>query len=163
AMEFIHGVTLTRWLKQRERGWRNQLEPFIQAGRGLAAAHQAGLVHRDFKPDNVMVGNDDRVCVTDFGLAHAGKPPAEENAAHQNAVALSVGLSGAVAGTPAYMAPEQHSGQATDARADQFSFCVALYEGLYGERPFGGESTGQLATAVARHEVRSAPAGSRVP
>jgi tetratricopeptide (TPR) repeat protein len=127
AMELVRGVTLRRWLERKPTG-REIVKAFTRAGRGLAAAHDAGLVHRDFKPDNVLVGDDGRVVVSDFGLARAIIAPS------------GVGMQGAVltttpAGTPAYMAPEVRAGGSSDARADQYSFCVALGEALWGERP----------------------------
>jgi len=127
AMEFVDGETLGQWIKQ-EHTWRETLEMFLCAGEGLRAAHEQGLVHRDFKPENAMVAKDGRVRVMDFGLACHVMPletlpdaPAEV---------------GGLAGTPAYMAPEQLMGKGADARSDQFSFCVGLWEGLYGTRPF---------------------------
>src|SRR5512132_551785 len=142
---------------------RARLDLFVQAGQGLAAAHEAGIVHRDFKPDNVLVTEGGRALVSDFGLARltAGDPPSEPP--EGEVAALAVTRTGARLGTPAYMAPEQHAGLATDARTDQFSFCVALHEALYGERPFVGTTIEALAQAVSRGEVRPAPRGSRVP
>ncbi|MFT3711209.1 MAG: serine/threonine-protein kinase [Archangium sp.] len=127
AMEFVDGVTLRTWRAATQRTTEQILDVYRQAGRGLAAAHQAELVHRDFKPENVLVGSDGRVRVSDFGLARfAANEPVRD------ATALSSGL----AGTPAYMAPEQLALQRVDARADQFSFAVALYEALALKRPF---------------------------
>jgi serine/threonine-protein kinase len=121
AMEFVDGVTLTRWLAER-RSWRAIISIFVQVGRGLAAAHEAGLVHRDFKPDNVLVDSTGRARVADFGLARLdGDTPA-------------LTRTGALMGTPGYMAPEQQFGSDVDARADQYSYCVALREAL-GGRP----------------------------
>jgi len=117
AMELIAGGTLREWLAG-EHG--DPLPVVIGAGRGLAAAHDAGLVHRDFKPDNILVGTDGRARVTDFGLA----------------------------GTPAYMAPEQLRGESAGARSDQFSFCVVLYEALAGRRPFTGATIAELLAAI---------------
>jgi serine/threonine protein kinase len=112
AMEFVDGVTLAQWLRQEARSWREIRDVFLLAGRGLSAAHQAGLVHRDFKPENVLVGRDGRVRVTDFGLVRMSGEPEEGKE---------------TVGSPAYMAPEQMRGGAVDARADVFSFSVALY------------------------------------
>ncbi|MDB4982432.1 MAG: Serine/threonine-protein kinase pkn3, partial [Myxococcales bacterium] len=154
AMEFVEGHTLRFWLQVQERTWHEILDAFLAAGRGLAAAHDKGLVHRDFKPDNVMIAaQGGQVRVMDFGLARMALEPhaPEEPAVDFDAtMELSTGLSlaaspaataspmtifrdkitatGAVLGTPAYMSPEQFRSQPADARSDQFSFCVALYE-----------------------------------
>ncbi|MFO0636853.1 MAG: serine/threonine-protein kinase [Nannocystaceae bacterium] len=139
------------------------------AGRGLAAAHAVGLVHRDFKPDNVLVGTDGRVLVMDFGLARqAGATPLSEVGASGRNPAMSspdVALTrtGTLLGTPAYMAPEQHTGGIIGPAVDQFSFCVALYEALWGERPFSGNSVASLAIAVLEGRPRPPPRDSEVP
>ena len=148
AMELVDGTTLRHWLSERPRGFRESLEVLMQAGRGLAAAHAAGLVHRDFKPDNVIVGRDGRVRVVDFGIVGAigSVEPRTQGEARAvvspNADAestLTVGpitAAGAIVGTPAYMAPEQRRAEGTDESADQFAFCVVLWELVYGARPF---------------------------
>jgi tetratricopeptide (TPR) repeat protein len=175
AMEFVDGQTLADWLKAAPRPWREVLALFKSAGRALAAAHAAGLVHRDFKPQNVMVDADANVRVMDFGLAAltgAAERVDEESvaAATPDAAQLThtmtvAGLTrtGTLVGTPAYMAPEQFLAEAVDARTDQFSFCVSLYEGLFGERPFPGDSVAALAKAVIAHEVREPAQRSRAP
>ena len=213
AMEFVDGNTVTFWLEQQPRSWQEVLRVFIAAGRGLTAAHQKGLVHRDFKPDNVMVGRDGQVRVMDFGLARqmdkpgikehrprstppgqkrgdievgTGTLPLEHRAVpiDEGTLVLNPGLAesgesmqssvsglfdarltrtGAMMGTPAYMAPEQFFGKETDARTDQFSFCVALYESLYGERPFPGKKLTELTANVVQGTIRAAPAGTKVP
>jgi serine/threonine protein kinase len=246
AMEFVDGNTATYWVESQARSWNEVLKVFISAGRGLAAAHEKGLVHRDFKPDNVMVGKDHTVRVMDFGLArqvlggerttppertaeaqaprdgrrstlgrgvtppklptlgaagvagdgatehhqpvaiaeHAAKPPPKPPVDPMTTVVLNMpangtpddanspGLAafdvqltrtGAMMGTPAYMAPEQFLGTPTDARTDQFSFCIALYEALYGERPFAGNTMFTLTSNVVQGNVREAPANSKVP
>ncbi|MFH0901838.1 MAG: serine/threonine-protein kinase [Pseudomonadota bacterium] len=267
AEAFVDGWTATDWLKVQRRAWRETLEVFLQAGRGIAAAHAAGLIHRDFKPGNVLIGKDGRVQVTDFGLARAthesdsdnetadllqpidalelknaavesaGSPRNEQagsgggkQAAAGDAVERAAGggatdqeadrhLTGSAAchaigsvtgnhigsdqsskaagsaassstvggasisstidrasllatpltrtgtlmGTPAYMAPEQHLGRRTDARTDQFNYCVALYEVLYGERPFAGRTISELATEVSTGRIKPPPKNSRVP
>ncbi len=163
AMELVPEGTLARWLKEEQPTWRERFQVFLLAGRGLAAAHAAGLVHRDFKPDNVLVGRDGRVRVTDFGLAC---PEASERSPSTGDSPLLSELrttAGALIGTPAYMAPEQLAGKDADARADQFAFCVALYEGLYGERPFAGDSVGSLGREVLAGRIRPPPRRSAVP
>jgi len=160
AMDFVPGQTLGAWLATRRPDWRAALKLFAQAGAGLAAAHAAGIVHRDFKPDNVLVGDDGRVCVTDFGLARTGTGTEASGvmpASPRDDAGPSVALTqaGAVMGTPAYMAPEQYHGESADARADQFSFCVALWEAIYGRRPFAGETLLELAQAVTMGEVQA--------
>ena len=140
AMERVDGSTLKAWLAAKKRTWQEILAVFIQAGRGLAAAHAAGLIHRDFKPDNVLIRADGRGQVTDFGLARAvGVAPAEGGPSpspRSDALATPVTVAGTLVGTLAYMAPEQLEGGTLDARTDAFAFCIALYEALHGERPF---------------------------
>ncbi len=184
AMEFVKGLTLTKWIRSPEPGpdgttpdkrpWREVLGVFLQAGRGLAAAHKAGIIHRDFKPDNVLIGQDGRVRVVDFGLARAeGTTPnrpdtfaeAIKSLTSQSSSVFDLQLTrtGGLAGTPAYMAPEQYAKLLVDARTDQFSFCVALYEGLYGKRPFVGDTVARVRKAVIAGEVADEPPGSGVP
>jgi serine/threonine protein kinase/tetratricopeptide (TPR) repeat protein len=205
AMEFVEGNTLGYWLEAQTRGWREVLEVFAAAGKGLIAAHAAGLVHRDFKPDNVMLTKSGQVRVMDFGLARqqvqddepslVGQqtmdaearaaalaetldPEADPDATAQLGDASGGGAvpagsggylrvkltrTGAVLGTPAYMAPEQFAGTGGDARTDQFSFCVALYEGLYGKRPFAGDNVLALMTNVVAGTIIEPPADSKVP
>jgi serine/threonine protein kinase len=155
AMELVTGTSLRFW-QQQAHTVAEIVAAYITAGRGLAAAHAAGIVHRDFKPDNCLVGSDGRIRVTDFGLAsaRAGDGPRPDD--------LELTASGSVIGTPAYMAPEQFVGGNIDPRTDQFNFCVALYEALYGARPFAGKSFDDLGDSVSAGQVRAAPAGSRV-
>jgi tRNA A-37 threonylcarbamoyl transferase component Bud32/tetratricopeptide (TPR) repeat protein len=172
AMEFIRGSTVQTWLTSKPRTWRDIVDVFLQAGRGLAAAHAAGLVHRDFKPSNVMIGADERVRVLDFGLCSTGQdttsgehdgPRLRELSGELPLVPPKVTQGGEVVGTPAYMPPEQFSGRVVGPVSDQFAFCVSLYEALYGQLPFPGETIHELAHAVARGEVRDPPRGTRVP
>jgi hypothetical protein len=141
AMELVEGSNLRRWLRARRRSWREIRRVLVDAGRGLAAAHSAGLVHRDLKPENILIGTDDRVRVADFGLAlsiskdsGSSEPP----------------RSGVMLGTPGYMAPEQMLGLATDPRTDQFAFCVTALEALYGEGPRGADAAPCCTEAPAR-------------
>ncbi|MEM6994142.1 MAG: serine/threonine-protein kinase [Myxococcota bacterium] len=165
AMEEVDGETLTSWLSV-PRTTGQLLDTLIAAGRGLAAAHDRGLVHRDFKPDNVMVGSDGRVLVTDFGVAIDDSEARAEIAsgtAPSDAVD-ELSYQGALVGTPAYMAPEQFLGTPADTRSDQFSFCVSAYEALYGHRPYQGSTAGAVFLAMANDEIsppgddRSVPA-----
>lgn len=137
AMELVHGLSLREWLRQSKRPLSEIEDVFSQAGMGLSAAHVRDLVHRDFKPSNVIVGSDGRVRVVDFGLAYGpglGTESVEPEGNSKTSPRLT--QTGAIMGTPAYMAPEQFRGEAADARADQFSFCVALFEALTGSRPY---------------------------
>jgi hypothetical protein len=174
AQELLDDGTLGDWLEQA-RSQAEILDKFIAAGRGLAAAHAAGLVHRDFKPHNVLLGKDRRVRVADFGLARALGPEADNlpavtranmaRAQLEEAVSPMSPLTrtGAVMGTPMFMAPEQHAGQPADAHSDQFAFSVALYHALYGDYPFPGKTAIALADAVIEGRIQKPPRDHRVP
>lgn len=154
AMEFIDGGTLTSWQKSQGRSWQQILHLYRQAGAGLLAAHENGLVHRDFKPDNILVDRDGRVRVADFGLARLHTKAAvasSEQAGHLMGSGLSQEPqteAGSICGTPGYMSPEQYRGASVDSRSDQFSFCVALYEALFHRLPFAGETMAEQAANV---------------
>jgi serine/threonine protein kinase/tetratricopeptide (TPR) repeat protein len=219
AMELVEGRTLRSWLGEPGRTQPQILEAFLAAGDGLAAAHRAGLVHRDFKPDNVMIGHDGRVRVLDFGLARIAQAGADDARPARDAVAppdddaatprpvdleptigdrrsgrvtpsppaphagasspeqptpsggevtpnlLSAPLThvGSTVGTPRFMAPEQHLGQPTDARADQFSFCVSLYYALYGAFPFAGGTADTIRDSILLGGILEPPTGATVP
>jgi tetratricopeptide (TPR) repeat protein/predicted Ser/Thr protein kinase len=153
AMELVDGLPLAEWRSAERPTVDAVLEVFRQAGAGIAAAHAAGIVHRDFKPDNVLVDVTGRVRVLDFGLARRGADEvADSDSADEGPIDLT--RTGTVLGTPAYMAPEQFSGAAADARSDQFSFCVALHEALSGQRPFGGDDYASLSGAVVTGDRR---------
>lgn len=190
AMEFVEGTTLSEW-QRSARSWEEILRMYGEAGSGLQAAHEAGLVHRDFKPENVLVGRDGRPRVADFGLARsdsvhqAAMPGSARSAPASPAVDLEQAATlapssptsqdsgrllqspltqdGAILGTPAYMSPEQHDGQPADARSDQFSFCAALYEALYRQRPFPGDTLLSLSFNVLHGRLRSPPSNTPVP
>jgi tetratricopeptide (TPR) repeat protein len=166
AMEFVAGTTVRGWLAT-PRSWREIVAVLASAGSGLAAAHRAGIIHRDFKPDNVMIGDDGRARVVDFGLARADAPSSDADEARVSlgGVATATPLDTAthgIAGTPAYMAPELYGSGSADARSDQFSFCVALYEALYGRRPFEGNSPATMLINVVAGRIL-APEGREVP
>ena len=162
AMELLAGKSINEWLEQQKRSVREILDVFLAAGRGLVAAHEAGIVHRDFKPGNVMVENDGSVRVLDFGLAHVmderpsggdlhvtgpegatdferlhDEPPADIRRSSREVFATEAGL---VIGTPAFMAPEQIVGDRGDHRSEQFSFAMSLYVALYDRSPLAGET-----------------------
>lgn len=155
AMELVEGLTLRKWVSAEPRPWRSVLEVFRAAARGLAAAHEAGIVHRDFKPDNVLIGDDGRVRVMDFGLARWADVSASQSDG-------SLTQSGTFVGTPVYMSPEHASGE-VNARSDQFSFCVSLYEALYGVRPFSGANVRELSEAMLKGTLVAPPSGRPVP
>ncbi|HKE17312.1 MAG TPA: serine/threonine-protein kinase [Kofleriaceae bacterium] len=173
AMEFVDGRTLRRWLADAPRTRREVIDVYRRAGEGLAAAHEAGIVHRDFKPDNVLVDDRGRVLVADFGLALIDRGDDEvapdddeeddgEDGADRGAAGPAADLTatGAAVGTPAYMAPEQRSGRApVGARADQYSYCVALHEALCGARP----SVADESARPAGSERDEPTAGHRAP
>ena len=171
AMEFMKGGTAGQWLRKEKRSRKEILDLFMQVGRGLAAAHEGGLVHRDFKPENILIGKHNHAVVTDFGLVStAGEIVVDEPFATPSGanvgltqIMLTSTKTGAIRGTPAYMAPEQFRGARLDARADQFAFAVSLYEALYGERPFAGTQFRDLARSVCTGDVRPAPRQSDVP
>ena len=205
AMEFIDGLVLGDWLEASPRTPAEVLQTFLEAGRGLAAAHEKGLVHRDFKPDNVIVARDGRVVVLDFGIAHAvakvdehddagdsmirsriiehsqthsivverasrrasAQLPSEassETSDNSSGRALDHELTrvGALIGTPAYMSPEQLEGRETDERSDQFSFCVALWQAIHGERPYTADSPLALWQAMQNGKI-APPSKARIP
>ena len=155
AMEYVRGETLRGWLAAAPRTWRHKLDMLLQVGQGLAAAHAAGLVHRDFKPENVLVGEDGRPRVSDFGLARVGVAPSGAKPAMPLETVMT--QTGMLMGTPAYMAPEQLAGDPVDARGDQFAFCVVAWECLFGKRPFTGITLAALEDAMTRGELQRPP------
>jgi eukaryotic-like serine/threonine-protein kinase len=167
AMEYVAGGTLKDWLAAKTRRVEEILGVFAQAGRGLTAAHEAGLVHRDFKPSNVLVSEDGRVLVSDFGLARLSIDEdghwieSDDDATSPLGRTLTRG--GALVGTPAFMAPEQHRGRSVDARADQFSFCVSLWRALYVVPPYAGDNWRALAETIEGCRLAAPPASARVP
>jgi tetratricopeptide (TPR) repeat protein len=169
AMEFVAGETLTEWLVRSRRSREEILQVFKGAARGLAAAHAAGLVHRDFKPQNVMVGGDGIVRVMDFGLVRdLGAPVDDEPRPEPDGAGLEVAnvdltRTGELLGTPRYMAPEQFRATSADARTDQFSFCIALYEALYGQRPFAGDNLPDIMANVVAGQIAPVPPKAAVP
>jgi tetratricopeptide (TPR) repeat protein/predicted Ser/Thr protein kinase len=169
AMEYVEGMTLREFMADPARDLDERRRVLIAAGEGLAAAHRAGLVHRDFKPDNVMIGVDGSVKVMDFGLARADAETSEQDlgaAASHRSRLRGVGLvteAGAVLGTPAYMAPEQIGGLVADARSDQFAFGITAHELLYGVRPFAGANLTALTLAISEGRLIDPPKQHRVP
>jgi eukaryotic-like serine/threonine-protein kinase len=163
AMELIDGETLAEWLDAGDRPLAAILDAFLAAGRGLAAAHAAGIVHRDFKPRNVLRSRGGRIAVTDFGLAREidAAPPAVDQASSAAiaprafSLAHKLTATGSLLGTPAYMAPEQWRGADITPATDQFAYCVALWEAIAGERPFPGDRGNELCAQIARGPAAS--------
>ena len=173
AMEFVAGQTLDAWASERPRRWPDVLKILTDVSHGVAAAHAVGLVHRDLKPDNVMVDSTGRVRVMDFGLAHGRAAEVPETCAtlesdafrrpEASALSLVLTQSGAVNGTPAYMAPEQWSGDEASVATDQFGWSVMAWELLFGERPFAGTTMSELGAAVVAGRRRPPPRGRAAP
>lgn len=183
AMELVDGQSLSGWQRARSRDWTVVVEAYRQAGEGLAAAHAAGVVHRDFKPHNTMIEETPqgvRVRVLDFGLARAADLPSITSPSRPGDAVTLVGegrpgsrrgvdlmppltMTGAVLGTPGYMAPEQIEGATAGPAADQFAWCVSLWEALYEERPYAGMNLYEIGLAVQTGQRRPVPRGSRVP
>jgi serine/threonine protein kinase len=163
AMELVEGGSIGEWLRAAPRSWQEVLGVFIAAGRGLAAAHAAGLVHRDFKPANVLIGRDGRPRVTDFGLVRRGGSTDGAMPALGDDVPTVLTVPGSLVGTPAYMAPEQIWGDTADHVSDQFSFCVALYEGLAGTRPYAGSNVAQILVEIDAGRIAPPPASGVPP
>ena len=150
AMEYVAGPTLRQWCEHERHAPAEIVDKFIEAGRGLAAAHDKRIIHRDFKPDNVLIGVDGRARVVDFGLAAGSEGPPDLGASVSAPFAPVLTQTGVVLGTPAYMAPEQFTGEPVDARIDQFAFAVALWEALFGQRPHAGKTMRALADAAGK-------------
>lgn len=172
TMELVEGQTLREWMRQEPRpGWRDVVDVFRQLGAGLAAVHERGLVHRDFKPGNAIIDAQGRARVVDFGLARMtglsedSSSWARLRTDRQPAVPLDSVLTrtGALMGTPAYMSPELLSGHEADALSDQYSFCVSLYEVLYGERPYADESLQALLDNASGNRMQVPPLKASIP
>ena len=164
AMELIEGTSLREWAGGVP-GWRDRFRVLLEAGRALAAAHAARVVHRDVKPDNVLVSRDGRVVVSDFGLAPSLADLDDQGYACgcSGGATVRVDLDGAVVGTPHYMSPEQHEGRAADSRSDQFGFAATAWEVLHGALPFRGDDLEALRAAVLAQRVEDPPPATEVP
>jgi serine/threonine protein kinase len=160
VMEWVEGVDGHEWMKTL-RPWHKIRDTFAAAGTGLAAAHDAGIQHRDFKPANMLIGNDDRVLIADFGVADTLREIDRSETNHGQSSAQSSGQSSPIVGTLCYMAPERLRGGPGSARSDQFSFCVAMWQVLHGHRPFLG--AGEGAGETAKELLAAIEAGVIVP
>ncbi|WP_044965179.1 serine/threonine-protein kinase PknK [Sorangium cellulosum] len=167
SMELVRGITMRDWLATAQRPWTAIVDAFLQAGEGLWAAHRVALVHRDFKPDNIIVGKDGRVKVLDFGLAFRRLPQGIIDERRSGEPALDPGSTltapNTVMGTVAYMSPEQFEHANVDSRSDQFSFGVSLFEALFGHRPFCGRNLVEIRDNIRNHRLVVAPDEGRVP
>jgi serine/threonine-protein kinase len=163
AMELVPGETLTSWARRDSRSWRDVLAMYVAAGRGLAAAHACGIIHRDFKPDNVLVGADGRPRVLDFGLARASGDRDAPPVGTANVLDVDLTVAGTMMGTPSFMSPEHWRGEGVAPASDQFGFAVALYRALFGVAPFAGDSLAELRSAVCTGKLRAVPLDHEVP
>lgn len=166
SMELVRGKNLRAWLDTTPRSVAEIVDVLCAAGRGLAAAHEVGLVHCDFKPSNVLVGEDGRVRVVDFGIARRvflSETVTAQGFAEDSETGLPRRAKQLVIGTPRYMSPEQARAEPLDAKSDQFSFCLTLYEALYGQLPFLGNSNRQRVRNILAGRIRKPPRGSLVP
>jgi tetratricopeptide (TPR) repeat protein/predicted Ser/Thr protein kinase len=174
AMQLIEGISLRRWLEAEPRTAKEVLRVLRGAGRGLAAAHAVDLVHRDFKPENVLVDRRNHPTVLDFGIArrtettsatraHDDEPlePAPASLGVEDSRPATLTRADALMGTPAYMAPEQHLREPVEPRSDQFGFCVVAWEALFGQRPFAGDTAEAIAKNVTQGRIREPPRGAR--
>lgn len=175
AMEFLEGINLRQWMEARDEPfpWTEVLRVFREAGRGLAAAHRYGVVHADFKPDNVFIVQRGRVCILDFGLTRLDPSGEFHDPLDRSALADDIAAivdtgtlpddALSVQGAPHYQAPEVLLGFSATAKSDQFAFCTSFYEVLFGERPYLADDPTALFVAQSRQSVRSVPSGSKVP
>jgi tetratricopeptide (TPR) repeat protein len=172
AMELVEGLPLHTWTRERARGWEDVVRMYVQAGRGLHAAHVRGLVHRDFKPSNVLVGDDGRARVLDFGLAtldgsaevlRSKGASGSGSSPSFDVFTEDLTADGTVVGTPAYMALEQHTRDPVTAATDQFGFCVALWEALAGERPYAGSDLATVRASLHNGRLEPVPKGVEAP
>ena len=173
AMEYVKGKTLRQWLKDNHPTQKEILNLLSKAGKGLHAAHTEGIVHRDFKPDNIIIGDQGRVKVLDFGLAraagtddpiipHEQPKSVEDSTSGEKLLSKPLTRVGAIIGTTVYMAPEHFLFEELDEKTDQFSFCVTLFEALYGKRPFLGTTSAELEKNITEGLIRI-PQGADVP
>ena len=171
ALEYVEGRNFREWQDEDSPGVVELVRKYLDAGRGLEAAHHAGVMHRDFKPENVLLGTDGRVRVLDFGLARSTRGTDSYQTLENETPGLRDALAEGpellatfgVSGTPAYKSLEQHFGRPTDPRTDQFAYCVALWEALYGQRPFLGRTAGEIARAIEAGNIHEPPATREVP
>lgn len=158
AMEFIQGQTLTDWLRETPRSWTEVVRIFAAVAEGLQAMHALGILHRDLKPDNILVDHTGRARIIDFGLARAlgntDDPDESTTPAGEGLLGVQLTRTGAMAGTPRYMSPEQFRRASLTPSSDQFSYCVTLFEALYDQSPFDGDTVRARATSVLSGELQ---------
>lgn len=167
VVHFVDGVTLRQWLERDKPSWQEVIDVYLKVGAALGAAHERGLIHRDVKPANILIEEGGRVWLTDFGLAcvigHDVAVLSGDDGESSGLTLSSLTRTGAIVGTPAYMSPEQHLAVEVDSRTDQFSYCAALFEALYGHRPFVGATRRELSLQVCTGSLRESPEDTEVP